>query len=563
MKIFNETGSKVRLFEMMEKVNKVKLNEEYNPNSVLEISFQELKNNRLNIEHSNTQVTENESYVELVCTDKQNNTITFTFKVSSIEGDQEGVFKIGNAELFEFSFDDAHGGESIQMDANELKQFNAQYANELIDIVSEYVDVETEAPEAEDSLYEDAINKIDSYPFGGKDRKGMVTGKQYADEKPTNPAVRVKAPELEKFVDETTITPSVYDVSSKYFKNLPEITKKMAIEQAKKIIDGELEKRGMQYFDIPENEYKDLIKRTAIGLYEAHLGAMNEDNEKDMYPDPIGKKFKPKSFYPKKKKKPQTTVKLSEEIEDDELNDVEGSVNPNLDTTPESEPFKNKETGEESQPNFDIDQIIKGLEVEKENTDNSITAIGKVVVNLSNDPEYYSQTSGENVEDNDKEMTDVLLGYEPHNVGDEVEDDEPEETPEHEAGETPEEEKKEDELTEISAVGTMGGGDNKQLAGKRLTDYQRKGYDNLSDDEKADYAGLWKDMVGMEYPVGMQDVGESKENEIKEKDPATWHQIQIAKRTLKMPDAMAGVMGGMTKQEATQLLMKHNLNALK
>jgi hypothetical protein len=43
----------------------------------------------------------------------------------------------------------------------------------------------------------------------------------------------------------------------------------------------------------------------------------------------------------------------------------------------------------------------------------------------------------------DEEMTDILLGYEPKNVGDEVEGEE--ETPEHEEGESPEEEEEEHE----------------------------------------------------------------------------------------------------------------------
>ena len=178
MKIYTPIGSKERLAEIFQKVNKVQLNESfgqnYNPNSVLEVAFEELKSDNLTLKHSNTQVNGSESFVELICVDKGNNNITFTFKVISNEGDQEGVYNIDNVVLYTFTFDAANDTESIEMNENTLKQFNAQHANELIDIVSEYVDVESEEPA--DSLYEDAIKKIDSYPFGGGNER-MQTGK--------------------------------------------------------------------------------------------------------------------------------------------------------------------------------------------------------------------------------------------------------------------------------------------------------------------------------------------------------------------------------------------------
>jgi hypothetical protein len=50
-----------------------------------------------------------------------------------------------------------------------------------------------------------------------------------------------------------------------------------------------------------------------------------------------------------------------------------------------------------------------------------------------------------------------------------------------------------------------------------------------------------------------------KEKEIGKQDPALWHQIQIAKKTLKYNDIGASIMGGMTKDEARELLKKHNI----
>ncbi len=49
----------------------------------------------------------------------------------------------------------------------------------------------------------------------------------------------------------------------------------------------------------------------------------------------------------------------------------------------------------------------------------------------------------------------------------------------------------------------------------------------------------------------------------KEKDIPYEHQLSIAKKTLKMPDAMVGVMGGMSKKEAQEFMRKHNAKETK
>jgi hypothetical protein len=159
---------------------------------------------------------------------------------------------------------------------------------------------------------------------------------------------------------------------------------------------------------------------------------------------------------------------------------------------------------------FDSDQVLKGMEVEIEHSDNPMISLEIVLDHLTEDPEYYTEKDSPEASaqfgaakdgEGDKEKADVLLGFKPHNVGDDIEGDN--ETPKEvgiEAGEEANiEDKKEDEL------------------------------------------------------------GESDETELKQNDPATWHQIQIAKKTIKMPDAMAAVMGGMTKEEAKRILTQRGL----
>jgi hypothetical protein len=210
MKIYKPIGSKERFVEVFQRVNKVKLNENLmeagspnlNPENVLNVAFNQLKNNQLKIEHSNTQEKGDENFVELLCTDNQGNNITFIFRAISSEGDQEGVYNISNVLLNSFSFDSPDGQDTLDLDENGLKQFNMQHAREMMDVIDKYVDVANpETAELEEAVrLIDAI-KQNSYPFGGGDDR-LQTGKNYGDKKPTNDKVRVSSPELDKFVQE-------------------------------------------------------------------------------------------------------------------------------------------------------------------------------------------------------------------------------------------------------------------------------------------------------------------------------------------------------------------------
>jgi hypothetical protein len=190
-----------------------------------------------------------------------------------------------------------------------------------------------------------------------------------------------------------------------------------------------------------------------------------------------------------------------------------------------------------------------------------------------NNPMYKALHGGDS---EDKEMTDALLGYKSKNVGDIDE--------------------------EFDFASAEVGYDNNNRYQKYLK-YTEMDFNNLRDEEKEEYFELWKEFKGSEVvqeEIGMEDYngkmgdkyadaegnefsvsnkvkggvslrGQGGEKEVatgdltlmkklgEATDPITQKQIQIAKKTLKMPDAMAGVMGGMTKKEAVQLLIKHNI----
>jgi len=653
MKILTQVGSKDRLIEIFQRVNKVKLNEEVLQNNgstgVLANAFSELQNNTLNIKQTNNQATGDETFVELVGTDKAGNEITFRFRVSSTQGDQDGVFGVDNVELKDFIFRSKDGGESVEMDENALKQFNAEHGQELIDIISEYVDVDDEQqPESTDEVYEDAVKLIDKVPYK-KGTETMQTNASYADQKPTNPEVRVQSDELSKFIseiqdyDEEQPDVDPMDLPQDYGDEeiptdependvvnpdsiQPEETEEMTPEKEQIILQAyeNLTKKGISAPTtneiLAEIERMNPTQKPVERDPDNHMAAgktrvypsyadkfLPEGINETEYPEEMGiaKEIKTTTSYPKPKKKhkiKKLKVKMSESTDQDKYENVvflqgdeayqpleildtkgkdaameylkqwhypgehEGSpelghgtsdqtyekdgyimswnsqlgyiglqydlsqMNEEDDTdepmddkpmeTPEDVPQgemngetdiqqlaqDKEETGEilkggkgdgKSPLEFDPDQIIKGMEVEKEHTDDPMAAIEIVLDHLTEDPEYYTEKETPEASaqfgaakdaGEDKEMTDVLLGYKPHNVGDE------------------------DELGEaivgasgaVSVVGSSSttnsnaveNGDEDSL--KKYEDYEKKNFDSLNDTQKEEFFGLWNKYKGKE-----------------------------------------------------------------
>ena len=204
MKIYNSKGSKERFIEVMERVNKIKINESVfdadESKNILDSSFNKLMTEELTIKQTNTNVSGDKSFVELICVDENNNEIIFNFEAQTAEGDQDGVFNLTNVETKMFSFESADGTKTINVDENGLKDFNQQHQNKLIDIVSKHIDVKKEEP-VEDGIYEEAIKLIDKVPYR-LGTQNMQTHKAYADEKPTNPDLRVNSDELDSYLSE-------------------------------------------------------------------------------------------------------------------------------------------------------------------------------------------------------------------------------------------------------------------------------------------------------------------------------------------------------------------------
>lgn len=540
MEVFKKIGSKERFFEIMQGVNKVKLNEQIgeHPEFVVK-AFNDLVSGEMKIEQITNQVNGNTSIVEITGVDDNGSRSNFTFEVQSNEADQQGVNIINDAKLIKFSSEFPDGG-GINADENskEVAEINAGRKQEMIDAISEYVEFENDSDTVADEMYEEAIRLIDKVPYN-KGSEEIQTQKAYADQKPVNPDVRVDAEELQKFVseiqdyvpdeeqeedpmalppdyseedlpkpadaDDGSISTDPYEQEPEYgdeeaspeeqqlysqaYDNLmaagnraptgdqierevqkiqgldkpvektraiprgaeefwegntmddisadtvvkqgfnellPEEKKKQYIFQAQEIVDEAL---GNYKSKLSREEYVKNVWREAVKLYKEKMAGVEgetigvNEEEKTDYPDPIGKKFKPKSQMPKKKRKPQSVVNIKEDdVPEIDIEDV---------TTAKEATGDQLEggLGDDKLPNqFDPEQVAMGVKVEMEHTDNPLLAVEIALDHLTEIPDYYTRLDKmekkagvehhDDEESSDEELTDELLGYKPHNVSD-------------------------------------------------------------------------------------------------------------------------------------------------
>lgn len=311
MDIHRKVGSKERLVEMFQNVNKVLINENLGDlneaNAVLEEKFEQLKKNELNIKSTNTQLDGDESYVELRCVDNKNNEIVFSFKVITTEDEQDGVFGVESVDLHSFNFESPDDQMTLNMEEDSLKDFNNKHNGEYFDLIDKHINVEDKLGTLDDDVNEEEKNKKISDPFGGSSNE-LQTGKAFADEKPTNDKLRVKSPELDKFIDE---------------------------------------EEDIEQINNDKEEVGDIIQ-----------GGLADDNL------PL---------------------------------------------------------------DFNKEQILMGIEVEMEHTNDPMVAVEIAMDHLKEIPDYYTHLTsmennlGDNPEKTEDEVeTNALLGYEPKNVGDEI-----------------------------------------------------------------------------------------------------------------------------------------------
>ena len=157
MKIHSPIGSKERFREMFQGVNK--LNEVatgvmQSGTQLVAKAFEELKNKQASIKQTNTQTVGDENFVEIVTNDQEGNVITFTFKINSTEGEQDGVFNVDNAVLSKFVIKSPTLNVEMPENMQAVQDFNAAHGSEIMSVVGEYADFETDSVSVDDTELE-------------------------------------------------------------------------------------------------------------------------------------------------------------------------------------------------------------------------------------------------------------------------------------------------------------------------------------------------------------------------------------------------------------------------
>ena len=341
--IYTKYNTPQKLFERFERVNKVKLNESVFDTDTLDSKLTEyynlLKQNQLNVDSINTSVSGDESFVELVCTDDAGNQITFNFKSRFDEGDQDGVFNLVEGEMITFAFSSNDGTTNIEIDENGLNTFNERFRNELVDIISDFVDVENNQPE--EALYNEAVKKIDQRTF-----------------KPLS---------LNENDEYKTANINVGDGKSISFKDLPETYKQKYFEFAEETFRRFLASKHIDINAYPKSEFDRKVNELAEDLFVRHSQGMNED-----YPDPIAKTFSSKKSDPFKEKRSSKKTMVINELNTDT---VPGYAN--IDLPQDDFEYDPINVGDE-----DMENKLLGNKQIRENLSDSLSIDKDVLVDL-------------------------------------------------------------------------------------------------------------------------------------------------------------------------------------
>ena len=391
---------------------------------------------------------------------------------------------------------------------------------------------------------------------------------------------------------------------------LPDDHKKAIIQMADEILSNKL---GVKKFQMPKEQYVQMVKGLALEIYHRGAAHMNEEEEKT-YPDPIGKKFKPKRQFPKKKKKITTDVKLSEG-EEEEMPDT-GQA-PDFKDMPEPTEMPDGEDGnqipggkaDEKDPvDFNPQQIMIGIGVEMEHTDDPKLALEIAMDHLMEIPDYYTRLDKmekeasvgdetdvegkgmgaiEPVADEDSETTDELLGFKPHNVGDYVSEEEDLNDYQGEIGDRYQDGKgnqltvkdTDDNNDAVTLQGQDGDSDIATQDIKYLKPLEEEAGGKYSTVEKTRYGMTYlfafPDPQGIETEEGLngwerQDPANRELYFVDSREAAVGglesfqetvdemfdiNEVEKARRTLNK----RGLNEGMSKKEAVQILIKHNI----
>ena len=263
---------------MMNQINNTNL-EDINPNQLLNTSFENLLNGNLNVNDKQLNDNEGTDILEIRCDDNS----MFKFNINTVNDDIDGVFKINNAELLEFS-----NGSDINLVGEELTGFNSQNSERITEFVKQYVDFdETDTENIENK----GVDDIDEYIDYLEKNKPEEVGEEYDfDELVTNQYGTISGEKKREY-----------------------------IKKAKEMLDIRITDNSVK----TTPQYVTSIKQIAIQMFKNDVSDFNEEYK---YPSEIGHKFKAKKQYKLDKKKRQPITRIEEDETQSTNNFVIGDV---------------------------------------------------------------------------------------------------------------------------------------------------------------------------------------------------------------------------------------------
>lgn len=146
-------NNKKKLYEMMGKINKLKLNEVFNlteeMEKLLNSGIEALRNKDLLSERGGkvevtSQKIDDGLMVDIEGTDKQRNEYYFKFHIIQEEDLMDNVLNIVNINLIEYSYSDSQEETQISLSEDDLRNFNKENDINFYDIIVNYIDVDLE-----------------------------------------------------------------------------------------------------------------------------------------------------------------------------------------------------------------------------------------------------------------------------------------------------------------------------------------------------------------------------------------------------------------------------------
>jgi hypothetical protein len=332
-------SDRIRLYEMMEKINKVKINEELTEKiKLLDFAIKTLISGGLKPEKNGMNSTilqslDDGSFVVIDGTDRNNNEYLFRFKIDG-EDDGDGVYSVTDVDLIEFNFSKPQSDFNVEYldGGEELDNFNSEHGAELYDTLNEYIgdSITLEKSIDDKDVEDDTSNDIES-----------DSGKDDLDEQIDR--ILLKESNNDDFLNTQDFERNKNDFDKEYGQ-IDNKNKNLTLKGKQKIWGTGDEGRGGLYAkDDKNNRYSDIFP----------------DSRRTDFPG---------------RKKNDDDIQNETVIPDENGEYLEGGL-----------------ADGRTSSDFDSEQIAKGIRVEMEHTNDPKVALEIAMDHLQEIPDYYDR----------------------------------------------------------------------------------------------------------------------------------------------------------------------------